>query len=199
MHILGGAQSVVLLVQAPLQAPAAHRNGEQFIVVGLTQVPAPSQVDLPVANFASVEQVAAAQVVPLAYFWQAPASHLPLLPQPAAPWSLHIPAGSALPFGTLVHVPRLPDRLQDWQAPPQAELQQTPWAQKPLLHWEFEVQLAPPPDLPHEFDAHRFGVKHCESVAHELKHLLPLQTNGAQASVFGVTHLPAPSQVEMGV
>ena len=71
-----------------------------------------------------------------------------------------------------MQVPRLPDRLQDWQAPPQAELQQTPWAQKPLLHCEFAEQIAPLPDVPHEFAAHRLGVRHCVSAAHELKHLL---------------------------
>ena len=71
-----------------------------------------------------------------------------------------MPAGSELPVGTLVQAPRLPDRLQDWQAPLQAELQQTPCAQKPLLHCEFDEQVAPLLDGPHEFDAHRFGVRH---------------------------------------
>jgi hypothetical protein len=124
---------------------------------------------------------------------------LPLVPQLAAPVSLHMPAGSALPVATFVQVPKLPDSEQDWQAPPQAELQQTPWAQKPLLHCELDEQVAPLLDGPHEFDAHRFGVRHWVSAAQELKHLLPLQTYGAQARVFGVTHLPAPSHVEMGV
>ena len=43
-----------------------------------------------------------------------------------------MPDVSALPVAMLVQVPRLPDKAHDWQAPPQAELQQTPCAQKPL-------------------------------------------------------------------
>jgi hypothetical protein len=38
------------------------------------------------------------------------------------------------------------------------------------------VQVAPVLDWPHELLAHRFGVRHCESVEQALKHLLPLQT-----------------------
>jgi len=144
-------------------------------------------------------QLASAQVVPLGYLWPAPAWHLPLVPQLVAPWSLHMPAGSELPVATFVQVPRLPDRLQDWQAPLQAELQQTPWAQKPLLHCVLAEQVAPLLDVPHELEAQRLGVRHWVSTVHELKHLLPLQVYGLQASVLGVTQRPAPSQVEIGV
>ena len=53
--------------------------------VGLTQVPAPSQA-APAVNVVPPDgQLAATHDVPCAYFWQAPAAHLPLVPQLAAP------------------------------------------------------------------------------------------------------------------
>jgi hypothetical protein len=58
------------------------------------------------------------------------------------------------------------------------------------------VQLAPLLDWPHELLAQRFGVRHCESVEQALKHLLPLQTYGLQGKASGVTHRPAPSQLD---
>jgi hypothetical protein len=73
-----------------------------------------------------------------------------LVPQLAAPWSLQSPAGSTVPLATLVQVPSVPDSAQDWQAPVQALSQQTPWAQKPLLHWLPAEQLAPLLDGPQE-------------------------------------------------
>ena len=79
-------------------------------------------------------QVAAVQVVPLAYFWQVPAWHFPLVPQVDVPWSLQMPAGSVVPVATLVQVPIVPASEQDWQAPVQALSQQKPCAQKPLRH-----------------------------------------------------------------
>ncbi len=174
-QVLGDEQAL-MLEQAALQAPEPHRNGEHELEPGFTHLPEPSQVDLPVNVVVPLGQVASAQVVPFAYFWQAPAWHLPFVPQLAAPWSLHMPAGSELPVGTFVHAPRLPDRLQAWQAPLQAELQQTPCAQNPLLHWLLDEQVAPLLDGPHEFAEQRFGVRHCVSAVHEMKHLLPLQT-----------------------
>ena len=41
----------------------------------------------------------------------------------------------AIPAGMTAQVPTLPARLHASQAAPQAVLQQTPSAQKPLLHW----------------------------------------------------------------
>jgi hypothetical protein len=197
-QVFGGSQSL-LLVQAALQAPEPHTYGKHELEAGFTQVPAPSQVELPVKVTEPLGQVAEAHLVPLAYFWQAPAWHLPLLPQLAAPWSVHLPAGSALPVATLVQVPSVPDSAHDWQAPAQALLQQTPWAQKPLLHWSFDEQLAPLPALPHELEVQRLGDTHWLSAEQALKHLLPLQVYGLQASVSGVTQRPAPSQLEGGV
>jgi hypothetical protein len=39
------------------------------------------------------------------------------------------------PEATGLHVPTLPGRLQESQAPPQAVLQHTPSTQLPLPHW----------------------------------------------------------------
>jgi hypothetical protein len=76
-------------------------------------LPLPSQVEFAVKVVVPEGQVPSAQDVPLAYFWQAPAWHLPLVPQLAAPWSLHIPAGSEFPVATLVHAPSVPASAHD--------------------------------------------------------------------------------------
>jgi hypothetical protein len=124
----GETQSAVA-VHVVLQAPVPHTYGLHILVIGVTQVP----LVLQVADGVSVEpvHVAAAQVVPEAYFWQAPLpSHLPLVPQVDAPASVHWVAGvGACPAGTCLQVPTLPDRLQAVQVPVQALLQQTPFAQ----------------------------------------------------------------------
>jgi hypothetical protein len=123
MHTAGDAQSPLLL-QAALQAPAPHRNGEHDRDAGLTHLPLPSQVEFAVKVVVPDGQVPSAQEVPLAYFWQAPTWHLPLVPQLAAPRSLHIPEGSAFPVATLVQAPSVPASAHDWQAPVQALSQQ---------------------------------------------------------------------------
>jgi hypothetical protein len=145
---------------------------------GFTQVPAPSQVEAPVKVPVPVGQLAARHDVPLGYFWHTPAWQRPLVPQLLAPWSLHIPVGSALPVATLVQVPVVPDSAHDWQAPVQALSQQTPWAQKLLLHWSADEQVVPLLALPHEFGPtwpHTLGDRHWLLVVQALKHLLPLQ------------------------
>jgi hypothetical protein len=69
---------------------------------------------------------------------------MPSVLQLDAPRSAHWFCGSC-PFGTLVHVPTVPVRLHDWQVPPQAVAQQTPWAQKPVPHSGPEPQATPTP------------------------------------------------------
>ena len=124
----GEAQSAVA-VQAVLHAPVPHMYGLHILFAGVTQVP----VVLQVADGVSVEPVqeAAAQVVPEAYFWHPPVpSHMPLVPQVAAPESVHWVAGvGACPAGTCLQVPTVPVRLQAVQVPVQALLQQTLFAQ----------------------------------------------------------------------
>ena len=145
---------------------------------GFTQVPAPSQADPPVKVPVPDGQLAAPQKVPEGYFWQAPAWQRPSVPQLFCPWSLHMPAGSTVPVGTLVQVPCVPESAHDWQAPLQRLSQQTPWAQMLLLHWLSPEQLVPLLAGPHEFgpfEPHRLGARHWVSVVQALKHLLPLQ------------------------
>jgi len=119
-----GEAHCVFAVQVVKHAAEPQRNGAQFRAAGFTQVPLPSQVEAAVNVVVPTGQVAAAHDVPLAYFWQAPAWHLPLVPQLGAPWSLHIPEGSTVPVATLVQAPSVPASAHDWQAPVQALSQQ---------------------------------------------------------------------------
>jgi hypothetical protein len=73
---------------------------------------------------------------------RASAGHTALVP-------LQVSAGShepcelrhSKPAGAMVHVPTLPGRLQESQAPPlHVVLQQTPSTQLPLAHWLLAVQ-----------------------------------------------------------
>lgn len=84
MQTAGDAQSE-LLVQTLLQAAEPHEYGAHERVPGVTHFPLPSHVDVAVKVGVPDGQVAPAQDVPLEYFWQAPAWHLPLFPQLAAP------------------------------------------------------------------------------------------------------------------
>ena len=133
------------------------------------QVPAPSQVAPPVG------QVAAAQDVPWAYFWQAPPAHLPLVPQLAAPWSLQPPAGSGVPVGTAVQRPSDPASAHERHEPVQAVAQQIPCAQVADAHSTLVAQEAPFGLRPHELAVQAFPVEHSALVAQEAKHFDPLQ------------------------
>jgi hypothetical protein len=109
-------------------------------------VPVPLQVRAGV----NVEpaQLAATQIVPLAYMRHAPPpSQVPSVPQVEAPLSAHWPRGSS-PAATSVHVPAVPVRLQERQLPVQAVRQQAPCSQKPLPHSAAVVQAAPLGRLP---------------------------------------------------
>jgi hypothetical protein len=87
-------------------------------------------------------QLSALHSVPDLYLRHAPApSHAPSLPHEAAPWSAHLPRGSAAPAGTATQRPIDDGSAQLWQEPSQASMQQTPSAQKPLAHSAASVQL----------------------------------------------------------
>jgi hypothetical protein len=82
----------VAWVQELLQAFAPHRYGSQVMEVGVTHVPAPSQVEAGVNVVVPLGQLGSRQVVPCTYFWQFPwPSHLPLVPHDEAPASRQIP------------------------------------------------------------------------------------------------------------
>jgi len=69
---------------------------------------------------------------------------LPFVLQEAASLSTHCAVGSTWLAGTLVHVPSAFGSAQDWQAPPQGELQQYPWAQESPV-WQSAVLLQTAP------------------------------------------------------
>jgi hypothetical protein len=87
-----------------------------------------------------------------------------------------MPAGSALPVGTLVQVPSAPGNAHDWQEPLQAELQQTPSAQKFDWHSDAAEHEAPGGFLPHELRLQTLGVKQLLLLVQALKQAVPLQT-----------------------
>jgi hypothetical protein len=194
----GAAQSASAM-QLVLQAAVPQANGAQEVDIGLTQAPAPSQLDAGVKVVPVAGQVAAAQGVPIPYFWQAPAWHLPLVPQLVLPWSLQLSAGSGMPVGTAVHRPIDPVSAQDWQALAQAETQQTPCAQ--LLDWHSVLveQNAPFGFSPHELLVQTLPVEQLASAVQPVKQRAPLQAKGAQVRASGAMQFPLASQAEAAV
>jgi hypothetical protein len=198
MQTAGAAQSA-FAVHVALQAAAPQMKGAQEVAAGLSQVPAPSQAAPAVKVVPPAGQLAAAHDVPRAYFWQAPATHLPLVPQLAAPWSLHPPAGSGAPVGTSVQTPSEPESAHERHEPVQAVAQQTPCAQVADRHSALIEQEAPLGLRPQELALQAFPVEHSALVAHEEKHLDPLQVYGAQVMASGAAQPPVASQVAAGV
>jgi hypothetical protein len=84
VHTAGDAQSASV-VHAALHTPAPHSKGKHELAAGVTHAPWPSQVEPGVKVVVVAGQVEAAHEVPTAYFWQAPAWHLPFVPQLAGP------------------------------------------------------------------------------------------------------------------
>jgi hypothetical protein len=153
----------------------------------------------PAVNVVPAGQAAARHDVPWTYFWQAPAAHLPLVPQLAAPWSLQPPAGSGIPVGTLVHRPSDPVSAHERQDPVQAVAQQIPCAQVAERHSVLVAQAAPLGLRPQELAVQTFPVEHSALVAQEAKHLDPLQVYGVQVMASGAAQLPLASQLAAGV
>ena len=87
--------------------------------------------------------------VPVAYRRQSPLpSHVPSVPQLAAPLSMHWFSGSC-PTATKVQVPALPASAHDRQVPVQLELQQTPCWHRPEAHSTAPAHAAPSGFLVH--------------------------------------------------
>ena len=197
MQTFGGAQSASL-AQVDLHIATPHLNGKQELAGGVTQVPAPSQVDAGVSVIPLAGQLAAPHGVPCAYSWQAPAAHLPFVAQ--VPVMLtQVWAGSGLFTGTLVQVPIVPDSAHDRHALAQAVAQQTPCAQLPDMHSARSEQNAPGGFRPHELPTHTLPGEQFASRAHAPKHLLPLQAYGTHEMSLGATHVPVALQVDSGV
>jgi hypothetical protein len=195
----GDAQSASAM-QATLQTFVPQLYGKHELAAGVTQAPLPSQVEPAVKFVVVVGQVEPLHSVPFAYFPQAPAWHLPFVPQLAAPWSWHMPAGSGEPFGTFVQAPSVPVSAHDWHAPVQALSQQTPWAQKVEAHSVPAEHEAPPVLRPQELPLQTLGARQFAPVGVQApKHAEPLQTYGLQGRESGATHWPVALQVEAGV
>ena len=152
-----------------------HVKGKQGFAAGVTHVPAPSQVDSGVACCVADGQLAARHAVPEPHFWQAPASHFPFVPHVDGSCTAQMPAGSFVPVATFTQLPSMA-ATHDLHAPVQAWSQQTPCAQKLLLHSSGAEHIAPRSFLPQEFTAQLFGVRHCALVLQALKQRVPLQT-----------------------
>jgi hypothetical protein len=127
MQMLGVAQSALVAQSIRQELLVAQRNGSHIDVDAGRHRPAPSQVRAEV--IVEPVQVAVAQVVPADHCRQAPLpSQVPSLPQVDLSEAAHWLAGlGAVPLAIGVQVPIVAVRLQAWQVPPQATLQQTPW------------------------------------------------------------------------
>jgi hypothetical protein len=122
-----------------------------------------------------------------------------LVPQLGAPWSRHWPAGSAPPAAIGVHMPALPASAHDTHEPVQAVLQQAPCAQVPLTHSVPSPQMAPSGLRPQDPPLHEPGGAQSASAVQVDLHAAVPQRKGKQVFAAGVTHVPAPSQLEAGV
>lgn len=144
------------------------------------------------------EQVEDAHGVEAGYSEHVPKpSHTPVVPQVSTGVCRH--SGWPLPADTGEHVPCMPTRLQDRQAPPQAVLQHTPSAQWPDAHSLSPIGHSAPfiflPQLP---AVHLRPETQSAFVAQVAKQLFGLtevsHENGAQTVEGPSLHCPLPSQ-----
>jgi hypothetical protein len=141
--------------------------------VGVTHLPAPSQIDCAVK--VPDAHVAPLHAIPAAYFWHAPAAQRPFVPQLAAPWSTQIAFGSTVPVGTFVHVPSLPASAHDLHEALHVVAQQNPCAHTFDVHSAAAEQGAPFGFFPHELFVQTLGETQFAEAVQALKHFEPLQ------------------------
>jgi hypothetical protein len=163
----------------------------------------PAHMPPSVRAVAPIGQVAFEHGVPSAYFWHPPPpSHLPFVPQVAAPRSVQNVAGAGVPAARGAHAP-VPETLQAWHAGQLGLPQQTPSTQLPLMHWlpiaharplalSAQLRVAPAPWQVK-------GGTQSASVAHVVLHADEPQTYGVQLAGAGAAQVPAPVQCEIGV
>jgi hypothetical protein len=177
VHTAGATQSASA-VHVALHAEPPQRKGKHEDAVGVTHVPAPSHVE-PGVNVVPgivVGQLASAHGTPCAYFWQAPASHMPFVPQVDIVCAAHVPAGSGAPGGTSRQRPIEPVSAHERHGPEQSAAQHTPCAHAPETHSLLSEQNAPVGFLPHELLAsHVLGATQAASAVHEPQQRAPLQ------------------------
>ena len=177
----------------------------QPVVVPAVQFPLPSQM-LPAVNPA-LPQLAARQTVLLPNFSHAPLpSQWPVFPHETGVPAVHPPAGSASPDETAAQVPSgdepVSALVHAWQVPLQALVQQTPSAQKPLVHWSVAVQACPFGRFPAQAPLWHSPLPQSASAVQVdgLHAVVDAQTTPPeQAAAAGVEQLPAPLQSPPGV
>ena len=155
----------------------------------------------------ALPQLAAWQTVLLPNFSHAPLpSQWPVFPQEAGVPAVHPPAGSASPDETAEQVPSgdepVSALVHAWQVPLQALVQQTPSAQKPLVHWSVAVQACPFGRFPAQAPLWHSPLTQSASAAQvDALHVVadPQATPPGQPLAAGVEQAPAPLQVPTGV
>ena len=123
----------------------------------------------------------------------------PVVPQLAAPWSVHWPVGSAPPAATGEQVPLVPVNAHDRHLPAQVVAQQTPCAHTVLWHSVPAWQTAPFGLSPHDPPLQVAGGAQSPSVAQVDRQALRPQANGKHDVAAGTVQVPAPSQVPPAV
>ena len=147
-QVLGLMQSLSLR-QGILQSVPSQMKVPHVRSSGVTQAPAPSQVDSGVTED-MLAQTPSLQWVPLSVYAQAPPLHVPVVPHDKLSLATHLPCGSRAPSATVEQRPNDVTRLQAMHAPVQLSLQHTPWAQKPVPHSLPPLHFAPGGRRPHE-------------------------------------------------
>jgi hypothetical protein len=125
----------LLLLQTRTHWLFSHLDGLHGRATPFTQVPSPSQTPAGIHSL-SFLHAASSQTVSGGYFAQPPCPlQTPLCPQVSGESLRQIWCGSSTPAPTGTHSPTLSGWLHDRHAPVHPTLQQTPSAQKPLMHW----------------------------------------------------------------
>src|SRR5690348_9727179 len=107
---------------------------------------------------------------------------MPSVLQLDAPRSAHWFNGS-WPAGTLVQVPTVPAIAHDWQVPPHAVAQQTPWAQKPDTHSPLAPQATPVAFFAQLPPMQVKGATQSASTVHVFRQAVPLHMYGSHIDV----------------
>ena len=133
-------------------------------------------------------------------------SQWPVFPHEAAVPAAQPPAGSATPDETAAQVPSGEDPVSAlvhaWQVPVQALMQQTPLAQKPLVHWSVAVQACPFGRFAPQAPLWHSPLTQLASAVQVdgLHAVVDAQTTPpGQAAAAGVEQVPAPLQSPVGV
>ncbi len=122
-----------------------------------------------------------------------------MVPQLAAPWSVHCPVGSVPPAAIGEQVPVLPVSAHDMHLPAQLVAQQTPWAHTVLWHSVPAWQTAPFGLSPHDPPLQVAGGAQSASLAQVDRQAPGPHANGKHDRGAGTVHVPAPSQVPPAV